>query len=379
LKSFVLEDSLVVVGRRVRELAVLNATGRFVWERRELNWEPSRIALHLSMEYGIDRQQARSDVDTCLEAWARAGLLDTAGDEEPETADIGTFSPVGPDSRPHREFRACRYELGGQLFRVEFGSRELHDEAAPLLAHLAATSKDEPLHLVQLVETEEGYSLWRNGRRIESAATCTGLIFALQHELFEIGYDRAWCVGLHAAAIADSEVSVVLAGQGGSGKSTLTAALLQFGFVYLSDDVVPLDSRDRAAVPLPVCLNLKSGSLPVLERYYPGIRALPGYPAGNATVHYFPPPGFAENPPRGSYPVSHLVFPRYQAGARTDFHAIGAVEAFRGLVEGGSVVRRWSAAAVEELVECVKSIPAYSLVFGDLDEAASCVRGLFKR
>jgi hypothetical protein len=358
---------------------VLNATGRFVWERRELNWEPRRIAAQLSMEYGIGERQARSDVAACLEAWARAGLLETVGDEEPETADIIALSAVGQDSGPLRECQERRYELGGQLFLVGFGSLELHDAAAPVLAHLATASTGEPAHRIQLADTEEGYSLWRDGRCIQRAATCAGLIPALQHELFEIGYDREWCVGLHAAAIAHGQESIVLAGRGGSGKSTLTAVLLQSGFVYLSDDVVPLDSKDRAALPLPVSLNLKSGSLPILERYYPGIGALPGYPAGSATVHYFPPPGFAANPPRGAYPVSHLVFPRYQAGARTEFHPIGAVEAFRGLVEGGSVVRRWSAAAVGELVDCARSIPAYSLVFEDLDEAVACVSGLFKR
>jgi hypothetical protein len=379
LKSFILEDSLVVVGRSVRELAVLNATGRFVWERRELNWEPGRIVIDLSMEYGIGEQQARADVEACLEAWARAGLLDPEVDEEPEASGVGTLSAAGRDCAPLRECQERLYDLGGQLFRVGFGSRELHDAAAPLLAHLATASEGEPLRLIQLIDTEEGYSLWRDGRCIERAATCAGLIFALQHELFEIGCDREWCVGLHAAAIADGEVSVVLAGQGGSGKSTLTAVLLQSGFVYLSDDVVPLDSRDRTAMPLPVSLNLKSGSLPILERYYPGISALPGYPAGRATVHYLSPPGFAANPPRGSYPVSHLLFPRYQAGARTEFRSIGALEAFRGLMEGGSVVRRWSAAAVGELVECVKSIPAYSLVFENLDEAAACVSSLFEK
>jgi hypothetical protein len=147
----------------------------------------------------------------------------------------------------------------------------------------------------------------------------------------------------------------------------------------LSDDVVPLDPDSRAAIPVPLSLNLKPGSLPVLERYYPGIGTQPGYSTGGVTVHYFPPPGFAANPPRGTYPVGCLVFPRYQAGARTELHTVGVTEALRRLIEGESAVRRWSVEAVGRLVVWIEAVPAYSLIYEDLEEAAACVRGLFER
>jgi hypothetical protein len=119
--------------------------------------------------------------------------------------------------------------------------------------------------------------------------------------------------------------------------------------------------------------------LQVLEPYYPGIGALPGYHAGGETVHFFPPPGFAANPPRGNYPVKHLVFPQYEAGAGTQVRAIGGVEALRRLIDGESLLRRpWSAEAVGELVDWIASIRAFTLTYESLEPAAACVRNLLE-
>jgi hypothetical protein len=52
-------------------------------------------------------------------------------------------------------------------------------------------------------------------------------------------------LAFHAAAIANSSGAVLLAGDSGAGKSTLLAALLQRGWMMLSDDLSPVDLDER--------------------------------------------------------------------------------------------------------------------------------------
>lgn len=60
--------------------------------------------------------------------------------------------------------------------------------------------------------------------------------------------DLLW---LHAAAAARGSRAVVLSGAWGSGKSTLTAHLLQSGWTYLSDDIAPLNMDTGEVLPFP--------------------------------------------------------------------------------------------------------------------------------
>lgn len=386
LTSFALDNSLVVVGHRAGELAILNSTARLIWEGKQQGWEVERIVAHLAVVYAISEQVAGVDVAACLASCAQAGLLNDSSPDDPAGREGATGAVADlPDSgEPERlaDFavrRTQNYLLGDRVFCVRYGSDSLWEAAGPLLAHLTIGSEASARYSIDLAAVEGGFRVWRNGHGIARNASRDGALFALHREILAVGCDREWLVALHAAAISDGKQSIVLAGPGGTGKSTLTAALLKSGLVYLSDDVVPLERESRTAVPVPVSLNLKPGSLPVLERYYPGIEALPGYSAGGVTVHFLPPPGFAANPPRGNYPVKHVVFPKYEAGARTEIRAIGGVEALRRLIDGESLLRRpWSAEAVGELVSWIASVRAYTLIYENLEEAAACVRDLLE-
>jgi hypothetical protein len=63
---------------------------------------------------------------------------------------------------------------------------------------------------------------------------------------------------VHAAAVALAGGVGVLAAPPGTGKSTLTVALLERGFTYLSDELAPIDIRRRLVHPYAHAVNLKS-------------------------------------------------------------------------------------------------------------------------
>ena len=58
-------------------------------------------------------------------------------------------------------------------------------------------------------------------------------------------------VWLHAGAAASSDGAIILPGEWARGKSSLVMELIDRGWLFLSDDVVPLDAARGAVVPFP--------------------------------------------------------------------------------------------------------------------------------
>ena len=65
---------------------------------------------------------------------------------------------------------------------------------------------------------------------------------------------------LHAGAVERDGRAIVVAGESGRGKSTLTAALVQAGFNYVTDELVLIDPLTAHVEPYPKALDLSAES-----------------------------------------------------------------------------------------------------------------------
>lgn len=101
---------------------------------------------------------------------------------------------------------------------------------------------------------------------ISRAGACTlisrndaDFLFLFEKDLtIELQYQRPDLFFVHAAVVERDGKAVVLAAPSGTGKSTLTLALLHAGFRYLSDELAPFDLVTLQVMPYPhaLCLRL---------------------------------------------------------------------------------------------------------------------------
>lgn len=125
-----------------------------------------------------------------------------------------------------------------------------------------------------------------------------------------------WYLVLHAAVIERGGRAAILPAPPGSGKSTLTAALVQRGWRLLSDELTLIDPETGLVHGLARPVSLKNSSLPLLRAWAP--QAEFGPPARDTlkgTVAHMKPP--AESVARMHEPArpAWVIFPRYLAGA----------------------------------------------------------------
>lgn len=189
-----------------------------------------------------------------------------------------------------------------------------------------------------------------------------------------------WCVStqahrylmMHAAVLERGGRAVVMPAPPGSGKSTLTAALMLRGWRLFSDEVAILDTRSGFLLPIPKPVSLKNQSIYVIRHFEPS--AVLGEVArdtAKGTVGHLKPTQDSVRRMAELAPPAWLLFPKWQAGAATRLSPIGKARASLRLAEQGfnySMMGEEGFAGVTTLVDMCACI---DFTYSDLDDAVA--------
>ena len=144
----------------------------------------------------------------------------------------------------------------------------------------------------------------------------------LDHAFPLLEWGMNWCIAgyaqhylmLHAAVLERHGRAVILPGDPGAGKSTLTAALALSGWRLLSDEITLIDRVDGHIVPLARPISLKNQSIALIREAFPqaviGDTALDTHKG--SVAHLRPPPNSVARMSEKARPA-HIVFPRWRA------------------------------------------------------------------
>jgi HprK-related kinase A len=130
-----------------------------------------------------------------------------------------------------------------------------------------------------------------------------------------------WCVAghahhylmLHAAVLEKNGRAVVLPGDPGAGKSTLTAALMLSGWRLLSDEITLVDRNDGLLVGLARPVSLKNASIDVIRQAFPDVViGAPAYDTHKGTVAHVRPSADSVARVGEKAQPAWVVFPRWR-------------------------------------------------------------------
>jgi hypothetical protein len=183
---------------------------------------------------------------------------------------------------------------------------------------------------------------------------------------------------LHAGGVERDGHAGILAAPMESGKTTLTAALLQRGYRYLTDEAVAIEPETRRIQPFAKALSIDPGSWEVLADLEPVLE--PGAREYVANQWHVPPtaifPGALAEP---SLPRV-LILPRYERGAASSLVPVPKAQM---LVELASLTFDFRARGRRNLAALgavVSRGDCYRLVVGDdLERACDLVDDAFTR
>jgi len=182
---------------------------------------------------------------------------------------------------------------------------------------------------------------------------------------------------LHAGTLARGSSGLLLPATPGSGKSTLTAALMMHGYRLLSDEfgVVGLESGELYPMVRPVAL--KNESIRVIREIAPNAVLGPSFPkTRKGTVAHLA-PSRASIDHRDTTAIPRIVaFPKYQEGAPIELERVDPGAAFNKLALNSFNYEYLGPSAFDAVSRLVTRCEFWRVTYGDLADAISAIDSL---
>lgn len=202
--------------------------------------------------------------------------------------------------------------------------------------------------------------------------------FPLMHATAMLEWGMNWCVStrihtyliIHAAVIEKDGLAAVMPAQPGSGKSTLTAALVQEGWRLLSDELTLIDLDTFHAIPMPRPIGLKNESIDIIKRRYPDvIMGIVSSDTLKGSVSHLKPPTASVLNQHVTCPIGWIIFPKFELGAPTELSKYSKGRAFMEIANNAFNYSVLGVEGFDILKSVVDRADCFSFRYSNLDEA----------
>lgn len=357
--GFPLGQGIVLLQEDTEKIHILNPLVRWIWETLAEGSDVEEVKDLLTEETG----HAGKFVDELTAAWREADLVPISF--EPETF--------------VQNYSRHIYALGDNRICIQSNDKGLLGQIHACMGHL------EDHHVAPLAATytlcNEGecYSLFKNKVRLQTFPVRNDCLVQTIWETIETSCQMPGeLLVVHGSAVAAANVCCILAGAGGSGKTTLAAGLVASGYTLVADDVLPIGAGNGLAVPIPMSMCIKEGSWTVLNDLYPDSDTYHIYSRFGKSVRFYPPPPAAVPHWSKRYRVNFVLFPRYSAGSSPKIIPMAPYDILAELLQTNSIIDTWTPEKIENVVHWLSGLAGYSLFYPDLSTGMELVKDLTK-
>lgn len=182
---------------------------------------------------------------------------------------------------------------------------------------------------------------------------------------------------LHAGSLEIDGAGLLLMGEPGAGKSTLTAALSLRGARVLSDEFGVVRLSDRALLPLAKPIALKNRSIETIGQWAPDARFGPIYPntrKGVLAHHAAPAASVARR--RETATPRIVIFPQWVESSPLEMDVVAPARAFMELAANSFNYEVLGAVGFETVARLLDGCRCYRLQYGQLADAIDAIHGL---
>ena len=381
-----LDGDVVAFSEEAQCLVGLNASAAYLVRRMQEGAPISGLEKELVSDGLTDSEEAAKWVTTVLDALGSHGLLDsrsgTTGRPVFELADESYRARMATEMPPFVPVESVceqRYRLLGTCALIRFTHVAQVRLVDSIIGHLK-TDAGTPhtitldLHATALANGHIHSDVYRDGEPVGYAQKLSRLGPLVKGALWSAAINaHNFLLYIHGGAVGTDKACVLLPAAPGSGKSSLTAALVHKGFRYFSDEVALIEPETFMVNPMPLALCAKDTGWDLIARYYPEILTVPthGRSDGKIVRYVSPPPDRVQ---KAQASVTHLVFPRYDGQSKTELQPIARSEALGRLMSECMALRqRLDRNNVNDLISWITGIQCYALPFSCLDEAAELI------
>ncbi len=271
--------------------------------------------------------------------------------------------------------------FAGVHIAIEYESEEVHGFLSLLFGDLQGvpTCEAETVLWITVAETAGEFTLSGVGGNPFSGIL--GIRFAavvFDAVIFNVLNKNDQGIAFHAGAVAYEDKIILLPGESGYGKSSMTACLVASGCSYLTDELffIPInDNAPRLSFTRPLCI--KSGSAEAIldllsERL---LQSALSDQYGYVIPHRLLNSDFRQITDSPSL----ILIPKYVADAPLIIEKLSPAQVSTQLMTCDVNGRNLEAHGFPQVVEIARSTPAYRITFSSFDGIEEAMQDLFER
>lgn len=292
LQMTIVDDQLVVLDPRTHRRVLLNASAALIFTAIETRRTLDDLVAQLVDEVGMDAEDLFHDVCGTVDRLLVQGMLerDEPAVAEPSTEPVATTDPVEEPAgtRPDPtvgvtwSFDSGPRLIAGTTVVLRAETAEFTTELEAACAGFADAAAPRPAeHRIEVIVAAAADGVEHEPpddgaagrfRVVVDGMTRTGSLEAAEvtasmlDQLDLVLIDHAAGLRFHAGAAERDGRVVVVMGESGQGKSTLTAGLVRAGWSYVTDELVAIEPTTLAAHGYARPFDLDDTSREMLER-----------------------------------------------------------------------------------------------------------------
>ncbi|MGJ8592073.1 MAG: hypothetical protein ACSHXF_05975 [Aquaticitalea sp.] len=275
-----------------------------------------------------------------------------------------------------------QYVFGDAKVGINFSDPHILKLLHPYLQHASVENLTTIDFVFDIFEQDDHLHLYKNTKHIGSfkASNFHLLQGKFSMELVTSIYGNTesdWLATFHASTVCNEKEAIMIIGDSGNGKSTLSAVLMANGFDLLADDFTPMLAENQHLYRFPAAISIKKGAFSMIESLYDGFDMADHHQSHSkpVTVKYLPP----SKPFKTSqkhFECQKLVRVKYAKNATSELKVCDSETLLQTFIPDS-----WISPQPEhskQFLLWLKSLTFYELTYSDNDFAVSKFKELFE-
>lgn len=274
------------------------------------------------------------------------------------------------------------YAFGDINITINYSSDKLLNLIHPYLHHCSVEKYPKIATSFDIFFKDELLYLYKNQSQIGIYKTKD---FHLLHGKFAMelvaslynNIESDWLATFHASTICNDKEAIMIIGDSGNGKSTLSALLMAHGLDLLADDFSPMLARDQHLYRFPAAISIKKGAFPIIDPLFNKFNTLEPHMHNSKpiTVKYLSPSqGFSGS--KKNFECKKIVLVKYSENATSEWSECPPEMLLKTLIPDS-----WISPKEEHSIlflNWLKSLKFYQLTYSNNDMAIDNFKELFE-
>lgn len=273
------------------------------------------------------------------------------------------------------------YNFGQKTIAINYGSEKIKDLIHPQWIHAVIPKSNTTTCSFHIFKDKDILYLLKDHAYVGHYPISDYHLLQGQFavELINIFYDKEesdWIATFHASTVCNDKEAIMIIGDSGNGKSTLSAVLMANGIDVLCDDFTPLSAVNKKVYRFPSGISVKEGAFEILDTIYPDFEDFPMYSSSSkrVKVKYIPPiKNFATA--ISNVPCKKIVYVNYDAQRESEIKEVSTEQILSTLIPESWLSPLASNSKL--FLNWLKDLQCYELNYSDNTFAISQFNRLF--